>query len=183
MTDDDTLTAEERQAYIARYGEYQRIPIVRYSRFRIDRERHRHFSFATGDRETPWYYLVFEVSASSEFDLMGSWREMVKMWGGSTPQAWKVWPVPSQAEICHLVRTWLREWRASPGGGETWLACYRRRVGPPADGAEVTPGEWHIPPLFRRPGNPMIDMAEATPQVEAALRELEQAETRDEAPG
>lgn len=175
MTDDDTLTPEERQAYIVRYGEYRRLPIVRYGPFRIDRERHRHFSFATGERETPWYYLVFEVDASSEFDLMGSWSEMFKMWG-SSPQAWKAWPVPSRADVCHLVQTWLQTWHYSPVGGESALACYRRRVGPPADGSEATPGDWYIDPLFRRPGNHMIGMAEATPLVEAALRELEQAE-------
>jgi hypothetical protein len=183
VVNDDMFTPEERQADIARYGEYRRIPIARFGRFRVDREWHRHISFAEGERETPWYELVFEVDAASEFDLMGAFDEMRKLWGGMTLEEWKAWPVPSRAEILHLIRTWLRDWRASPGDGITWLACYRRRVGPPADDSAATPGPWHIETRFRRPGAPMITMDEATPLMDAALGELERAESGDEASG
>jgi hypothetical protein len=114
---------------------------------------------------------------------MGAHNEMRKLWGGMTLEEWKAWPVPSRAEVLHLVRTRLRDWRASPDGGITWLACYRRRVGPPTDDGEPTPGPWHIQTRFRRPGAPTITMDEVTPLMDAALRELERAEIGDEASG
>jgi hypothetical protein len=75
---------------------------------------------------------------------------------------------------------WLRVHRPTPEGGLVSLACYRRRVGPPDGEHEATPGEWHQSPYFRRPDKPMIDMREAVPLVEAALHELEVAESETE---
>lgn len=173
MTDDDALSPEEREAYITRYGEYRRVPVVRYGPFRLDREWTRHFSH--GEREIPVRDLVFEIDASSEFDMTGTSLELYRISGAHIPAV----VIPSRSQAIHLVTRWLRIFRPHPGSGITSVACYRRRVGIGDDG-ETTPGEWYIPVLFRRIGNPMIDMEEATPLVEAALRELEQTETNAE---
>jgi hypothetical protein len=176
MADNDTLASEERQAYLIRYGEYQRIPVVRYGPFRVDRERHRHASFAPGEHELPSYYLVFEVEASSEFELVVSWSAMAKLWGGAPP----AWPIPSRAEIVQLVKDWLQVWSPALTKGKSSLAWYRRRVGALSGTDELTPGEWHIPPLFRRPNSPMIAMEEGAPLVKAALCEVEHADAGGE---
>lgn len=172
MTEDGTHSPEDRQAYVARFGEYRRVPIARYGQFRIDRVWFR--SNTTKEREFSLLYdVVFEIDGSSEFDMMGSGLEMFRMLGSTRAAG----PVPSRSEMLRLATIWLGKWRPTPGGGMVGLACYRRRVGPPAGGQEATPGEWYIDPLFRRAGKPLIDMDEAIPLVEAALHELEQAET------
>lgn len=176
MTEDDALSPEERQAFITRYGEYRRVRIAQYGQFRLDMEWSRHLSH--GEIEL-LPHLVFEIDASSEFDMLGTTTSLYKMRGRPTAE----WTLPSRAQIIQLVTKWLNTFRPLPGGGITSVACYRRRVGLGADGHEATPGEWYIPVLFRRPSGPLIDMEEAAPLVEAALRELEQAETNDHEPG
>lgn len=171
MTEDDGLSSEERQTYITRYGEYRRVPVVRYGPFRLDREWIRHFTL--GERELPWRDLVFEIDASSEFDMLGTGSELYKMSGVHSSDAL----IPTRPQVRHLVTSWLGIFRPRSGGGTSAVACYRRRVGLVADGQEAILGTWFIPPLFRRPTNPMIDMHEATPLVEAALHKLAQAET------
>lgn len=163
MANDRTTYPEHRHALVARYG-----------RFRIDRTWIR---ANPTDEQAFLYELVFEIDASSEFDLMSSLllgRVYRKVQAGT---------VPSPSEMHHVINLWLRDLRPSPEGGVVSLACYRRRIGPPDAEHEATPGDWYIDPLFRRPGRPMIDMHEAIPLVEAALRELEAAETETEGHG
>ncbi len=163
MADDRTTYPEYRHALVARYGH-----------FRFDQTWAR--TNPTYEREFP-YSLVFEIDTSSEFDMMRS-----LMVGGEYRKK-HAGAVPALSETLRLVNVWLRDHHPTPESGVVWIACYRRRIGPPDGQHEATPGEWYIDPLFRRPGEPMIDMHEAVPLVEAALRELEAVETETERHG
>jgi hypothetical protein len=152
------------------YPEYQHAPIARYGRFRIDWTWIR-FSPAEVQEFSP--ELVFEIDASSEFSMMGIW-----MYGGSSLyRRLKAGEAIPTSEVRRIVTQWIGRMRPKPGGGLVSLACYRRRIGPPDAQDEGTPGEWYFDHQFRRPGRPLIDMHEAVPLLEAALRELEETET------
>ncbi len=166
MTWEDYPPLEDREAWIARFGEYRHIPLARYGSFRIDIERNR--SPTTGERQTSPYEIVFEIDDCYELDL-SAFLYLYRLFG---PTAYG-WPVPSRAQLLRIATVWWERSRPTPDGGMISLACYRRRIGPADDLHEMTPGDWYIGPLFRRPGDPMISMAEAAPFVEAALRQLE----------
>lgn len=150
------------------YPEFRHALVARYDHFRLDQVWMRHHS--TAEREFS-YELAFEIDASSEFTLgtsplsAGEYREI------------HAGEVPSAAEIVHVVTRWLRPYRPPPESDVVWIACYRRRIGPPDGEHGATPGEWYMDPHFRRPDKPMIDLHEAVPFVEVSLRELEKAET------
>lgn len=124
--------------------------------------------------------LVFEVNDQYEFEVVGdldlAWyrRFRVHLAEGQ---------VLTRAQVLRAAMRWWAGMRPTPEGAEVSLACYRRRVGPADDQHELTPGDWYIGPLFRRPSDPMISMAEAAPFIEEAIRQLEQAETGDETKG
>jgi hypothetical protein len=152
------------------YPEYRNAPIARYGRLRIDRTWIR---FPPAEVQEFLPELVLEIDASSEFDLM-AWT----MYGGaSLLRRLKAGEAITTSEVRRIVTWWIGRMRPIPGGGLVSLACYRRRIGPPDAQHEGTPGEWYIGHNFRRPGRPLIDMHEAVPLVEAALRELEETET------
>jgi len=116
------------------------------------------------------YELVCEMDESSEFDLMSSLilgRIYTRLAAGE---------VLSASEVRRVVSMWLDWKRPNPGGGVVALACYRHRIGPAHGDHDATPGEWFLDAQYRRPGRPMIDMREAVPLVEAALRDLEETE-------
>lgn len=170
MTEDDTLSSEERQALIARFGEYRHIPLARYGPFRVDTQWFR--SPTTPEQTTVPYQIVFELDAAYEFDLLGDSYLLYRMFGPTAHG----WPVPTRAELLRIATDWWERFRPTPEGGMQSLACYRRRVGPMRDLHELAAGVWYIGSRCRRPGNPMISMAEAAPLVDAALRALAQAE-------
>jgi hypothetical protein len=151
------------------YPEYGHAPMAHYGRFRIDRTWIR-----TPAAEVQEFLpeLVCEIDASSEFDLMGS----LIYAGVSVLRRLKAGEAITTSEVRSVVTGWIGRMRPIPGGGLVSLACYRRRIGPPDANHEGTPGEWYFDHHFRRPGRPLIDMHEAVPLVEAALRELEETE-------
>lgn len=153
------------------YTEYRHAPIARYGRFRIDRTWMR---FPAEEVHESLLELVFEIDASSEFDLMAS---LYLYAGSSVRRRLQAGEAISTSEVHRIVAWWIGRMRPVPGGGLVSLACYRRRIGPPDANHEGTPGEWYFGHHFRRPGRPLIDMHEAVPLVEAALRELEETET------
>lgn len=179
MSEDDLPPLEDIEAWKARFGEYRHIPLVRYGAFRIDREWDRWPSHPGN----MWsrLQLVFEVNDQYEFDILGV---LNTMW-------WYLWfgerlaegQVLTRAQVLRIAIRWWAGISPKPDGGMVSLACYRRRVGPADDAGALTPGDWYIGPLFRRTSDPMISMAEAAPFVEAALRQLQQAETADETKG
>lgn len=178
MSEDDLPPLDDLEAWRARFGEYRHLPLVRYGAFRIDREWDRWPSHP--GQLWSRLKLVFEVDDQYEFDIVGNldfaWyrRFRVHLAEGQ---------VLTRAQLLHTALLWWARMRPIPEGGEVSLACYRRRVGPANDQHELTPGDWYVDPLFRRSSDPMISMTEAAPFVEAALRQLEQAETDDETKG
>jgi hypothetical protein len=163
MTEDADISPEERDAYRMRFGEYRHIPVARCGPFRVDRVWFRRDT--TEERES-LPELVFEIDASSEFDMLGAWLPLYR--AGMRPESQGY--ILSPQEIVRLATAWVNKYRHSTG---TSIARYRRRVGPAAEGAEVAPGEWLIMPIFRPAGRLMISMVEAIPLVEAALASLE----------
>lgn len=178
MSDDDLPPLDDLDAWKARFGEYRHEPLARYGAFRIDREWHR--SPSHPERMWSWVQLVFEVNDQYEFDVPGFISRWIPTYGVHVAEG----QIPTQTQTLRIAIAWWAMMGPTPEGGEVSLACYRRRVGPADDEHEMTPGDWNIGPLFRRPSDHMIAMTEAAPFVEAALRELEQleqTETEDEA--
>jgi hypothetical protein len=117
------------------------------------------------------YELVFEIDESSEFDL----KPILLL--GHVYTRIAAGEVLSTSEIHRVVRMWVDRNRPTPGGGVAGTACYRHRIGPANGEHGTTPGEWFLDAQHRTPGKPLIDMPEAVPLVEAALRELLETET------
>jgi hypothetical protein len=163
MTEDTDISPEEREAYRIRFGEHRHIPVARFGAFRADRVWIRRDT--TGERES-LPELVFEIDASSEFDMLGALFPLYR--AGMRPGIDEL--ILSPTEIVRLATAWYSEYRHFTG---TSLARYRRRVGPATEGTEMTPGEWLIMPIFRPPDRPSISIVEAIPLVEAALASLE----------
>jgi hypothetical protein len=187
MTEDVGISSEEREADRMRYGEYRRVPIARSGPFRVDRAWFRH---ATNGEHELLPELVFEIDASSEFDLLGALFPLYR--AGMRPRTEGF--ILSSTEIARLATDWYDKYRHST---RTSLARYRRRTGPATGGtemspgewlaiegwfattpvnteeAEMTPGEWLIMPIFRPADRPSISMVEAIPLVEAALASME----------
>ena len=163
------------------YPEYRHAPIARYGRLRIDRTWIRTTPAEIQDFSPELVFLiqdsspelVCEIDASSEFDLM-AWTMYA---GASVLRRLRAGEAITTSEVRSIVTWWIGRMRPIPGGGLVSLACYRRRIGPPDVNHKGTPGEWYFGHRFRRPGRPMIDMHEAIPLLEAALRELEETET------
>lgn len=158
------FSAKEYQEWVQRWGEDRHIPLARYGAFRVDEVWWRHPD--AGERKRAGLHVVFEIDARYELD-----------WGGCSGPA-----IPTRVELLPLLRRSWEFHRPRPGKGIIGLACYRRRVGPGDGVHEMTPGPWHVGPRFRRPSDPMIEMPELAPYMEAALRDLEQAaeaEARD----
>jgi hypothetical protein len=170
MTQDDLPPIEDREAWKARFGEYRHTPLVRYGAFRIDEEWDRRPPHA----EHIWsrHELVFEVNDRYEFDVANLDFVLYRKPRASTAE----WAIPTRAQVLHIAIQWWAGMRPATDGGMVSLACYRRRVGSSNDAHEMTFGDWYIGPLFRRPEDPLISMAEAAPFVETALHQLEQLE-------
>lgn len=158
--DEDEATYEFRHIFVARYGH-----------FRIDRVWSR--TSATDAHEHPSYYVVFEIDASSEFDVLAGFS-----------RATQAKAVPTRSELYRELNLGLLPIdRRQLESREPSQACYRRRVGPPDGEHEASPGEWHVEDFsasggpMRRPGKPLITLRETVSLVEAALHELEETDT------
>ncbi|HET9110524.1 MAG TPA: hypothetical protein VFN78_06850 [Ktedonobacterales bacterium] len=171
MSEDDLPPLDDLDAWKARFGEYRHEPLARYGAFRIDREWDR-WPSRPGQLWSR-LQLVFEVNDQYEFEVI---FDLDIAWYRAFRAHLAEGQIPTQTQTLRAAIAWWASMRPTPEGGEVSLACYRRRVGPADDEREMTPGEWYIGPLFRRPSDPMISMTEAAPFVEAALRELEQLE-------
>jgi hypothetical protein len=176
MPEDDLPPIDDLEAWKARFGEYRHVPLVRYGAFRIDREWDRWPSHP--DQMWSRSQLVFEVNDQYEFDMVGN---LDLAWYRRFRTHLTEGQVLTRTQTLASVMLWWATMRPTSEGGTVALACYQRRVGSADDQHDRTPGDWYIGPLFRRPSDPMISMEEAAPYVEAALRQLQQAETNDEA--
>lgn len=175
MAEEDLPPTDDLEAWKTRFGESRHIPLVRYGAFRIDREWDRWPQHP--DQMCSRLQLVFEINDQYEFEVLGA---LDLAWYREYGVHLAEGLVPERAQALRVAIRWWAGIRPTPEGGMVSLACYRRRVGPADDEHEFTPGDWYIDPLFRRPSDVMISMAEAALFVEAALRQLEQAETDDE---